>query len=104
MRAQVIEESRPQCSLQTLCESMHGNANAGPPSLGMSLPVCMDGSQLGLHNELHSMLHVRAVAGQDGAVEGNVALWPWASLLQSGFVKVLSTHDSDISRYVYFCY
>ena len=64
MRAQVIEEFRPQWSLQTLYESMHGNAKAGPPSLIMSLPVSMEGSQLGLHNALHSMLHCEPLPGK----------------------------------------
>ena len=101
MRAMVVEEFRPQCSLQTLCDSVHGHANDGPPSLRLSLPIRIDGSQLDLHPALNNMLQARAVVGRDDNVEGDVALWPWASLVESGFVKVLSTDDLNTSRRLY---
>ena len=102
MRAMVVEEFRPQCSLQTLCDSVHGHVNDGPPSLRLSLPIRIDGSQLDLHTALNNMLQARAVVGRDDNVEGDVALWPWASLVESGFVKVLSTDDLNTSRRLYF--
>ena len=98
MRAVVVEDISPRCPLQTLCESVHGNVNHGAPSLRLSPLVGMEGYQLDLRTALNDMLRARAIAGQDGTVEGDDSLWPWVSLVESGFVKVLSTGDSDISR------
>ena len=101
MRAMVVEDFRPQCSLETLSESMHGNVNDGPPSLRMSLPISMEGSELDLHNALDNMFKARAIVGKDGSVEGDASSWPWASMIENGSVQVLSTDDSNISRHVY---
>ena len=98
MRAVVVDSLNPGLSLPALYASMHGHINQGQPSLRMSLPVTMRGSQMDLHVALDKMLQARAVDGRHGGVEGDVSLWPWATLVESGFVKIVSTDASDISR------
>ena len=98
MRAVVVDSLNPGLSLPALYASMHGHINQGQPSLRMSLLVTMRGSRMDLHVALDKMLQARAVGGRHGVVEGDVSSWPWATLVESGFVKINSIDVSDVSR------